>query len=242
MHLHCIFFLKFCWFILLLKIINKNLTLITYFRTPFIQHLKSLALNHSLHVVGNGGTFISRQTEPKFCTMNQRLQNQRRSSITVDRPYTVLFPSTTSIPPNLETNDFDDYMDSSDSLTSISSEPAQPDRPVTRSFTKMQNAQLNSVTPRTLTTQAISSSLRSLETQLHQTVRGSKINSKSLKPPPPPQTYQKIQIDEKSVNLVSILEKSMLTGKRPNSMTTVSYLLKLTKFLFNSCNNCYLLI
>jgi hypothetical protein len=115
-------------------------------------------------------------------------QRRRNSTIALSQQ-----TAATGAGPTLhDDDDNDEYMDSTDSNT----------RPMTRSLAKLQNS--------------ISPSLKSLESQLQDALRA--VSSK-FPNPPPPQTYQKVfLVDEKPANLINILENSMLSGRRPNSI------------------------
>lgn len=141
--------------------------------------------------------------------MSQRLR--RRSSITIDSSFSTTFPANNNTV-NLE--DQDDYMDSSDSLASTTSDLVQnqTDRPMTRSFAKLQNTQLNENL--VLNSRVFNSSLKKIE---NNSLRSSKSDGYKYVEPPP-QTYQIILPSQKPNNLINILENSMLTGKKPSSI------------------------
>ncbi len=79
------------------------------------------------------------------------------------------------------------------------------ERPVTRSLSKLQN--LNDLI-------SMNSHLESKESVIN-----AYLNQPVVKPPP---TYQKIISAQQPINLIQILENSMLTGKRPKSIVDVS--------------------
>ena len=138
--------------------------------------------------------------------MNQ--SNHNRRSVSINRSFNVaqLYPNQAIL-----------SLEESDELMETNANSGNIERPVTRSFSKLQNAQLNNAALNSGPTLAAFNSNLSILDNLKK-LTSTSLHKQAVKPPP---TYQKILIDEKPTNVINLIENSMLTGKRPRTTVNV---------------------
>ena len=146
--------------------------------------------------------------------MNQ--SNHNRRSVSINRSFNVaqLYPNQAI----LSLEESDELME-----TNANSGSAMGMRPVTRSFSKLQSAQLNNAAALNSGGPTLAASIncnQSILDNLKKFTSTASLHKQAVKPPP---TYQKILIDEKPINVINLIENSMLTGKRPRSTVNVGF-------------------
>ncbi len=136
--------------------------------------------------------------------MSLRRNNERRGSTVATTNTTVLSQQQQQQHQQTASSSFDNDESSDENMDSTESFPTDlSNRPITRSLSKLQNS--------------TNSNYKNLENQLQNVLQS--ISSKPINPPPM-QTYQKVVlVNEKQANLISILQRSMLTGRRPKSFS-----------------------